>query len=105
MREGKRIDKQRDLLVVGGYNIKRRAPRPLAGWITQGEYLWRCQSGKGHSFRNILVQSRAVRPWFVEWNRYEKTQEAIPDGMGIVRWGRRKTLAATLLPLCIIDVW
>jgi len=28
----------------------------------------------------------AARPWFAEWNRYEKTREAVPDGMGIVRW-------------------
>ena len=27
-----------------------------------------------------------ARPWFAEWNRYEKTHEAIPDGMGIVCW-------------------
>ncbi|KAF8811677.1 hypothetical protein BYT27DRAFT_7252554 [Phlegmacium glaucopus] len=28
----------------------------------------------------------AERPWFAEWNRYDKTHEAIPDGMGIVCW-------------------
>jgi hypothetical protein len=28
----------------------------------------------------------AGKPWLSEWNRYERTLEAIPDGMGIVRW-------------------
>ena len=26
------------------------------------------------------------RPWLLEWNSYEKTHEAVPDGMGIVCW-------------------
>jgi hypothetical protein len=28
----------------------------------------------------------AERPWLSKWNRYEKTHEAVPDGMAIVRW-------------------
>ena len=28
----------------------------------------------------------AERPWLSEWNCYEKTHEAVPEGMGIVRW-------------------
>ena len=26
------------------------------------------------------------RPWLPEWKHYEKTHEAIPDGMVIVHW-------------------
>ena len=26
------------------------------------------------------------KPWLAEWNRYEKTHEAVPKSMGIVRW-------------------
>ena len=28
----------------------------------------------------------AEKPWLGEWNCYEKTNEAVPDSMGIVRW-------------------
>jgi hypothetical protein len=28
----------------------------------------------------------AEKPWLAEWNRYEKTHEAVPESMGIVRW-------------------
>ena len=28
----------------------------------------------------------AEKPWLAEWNRYEKTREAVPESMGIVRW-------------------
>lgn len=28
----------------------------------------------------------AENPWLAEWNRYEKTHEAVSESMGIVRW-------------------
>ena len=28
----------------------------------------------------------AERPWFAEWNHYEKTHEAVLESIGIVRW-------------------
>ena len=27
-----------------------------------------------------------TKPWLTEWNMYIQTREAIPEGMGLVRW-------------------
>jgi len=41
------------------------------------------------------------KPWLAEWNHYEKTHEAIPESMGIVRWWGVRMLSSILLWILI----
>lgn len=46
----------------------------------------------------------AERPWFAEWNHYEKMHKAVPEHMGIVQWWGVRHIITLLLHSTYTDL-
>jgi hypothetical protein len=62
-------------------------PTPATkGWKAAKKSRRRNNDDTDSETEEAVTVADPTKPWLIEWNMYIQTHEAIPEGMGMVRW-------------------